>query len=59
MADGVWKGVSRRREKRKKKKEKKDKIMSVLVATNVVTSWLPERRPTGTLHVCAKIIAST
>ena len=37
------------------KKERK-KIMSFLVATNVVASWPPERRPTGTPHARAKIM---
>ena len=27
--------------------------MSFMVATNVVASWLPKRRPTGTLHARA------
>ena len=37
----------------KKRKEKK-KIMSFLVATNVVASRPPERQPTGTPHARAK-----
>ena len=42
-------------EKRKKRKEKKkEKIMTFIVATNVVASWPPERRPTGTPHARAK-----
>ena len=36
-----------------KKKEKK--IMTFIVATNVVASRPPERRPTGTPHARAKI----
>ena len=35
------------------KKEKKEKIMSFLVATNIVASRPPERRPTGTPHARA------
>ena len=38
-------------DREKKKKEKK--IMSFLVATNVIASPSPERRPTGTLHAHA------
>ena len=38
-----------KKEKRKKRKEK------IIVATNVVASWPPDRRPTGTPHACAKI----
>ena len=33
----------------------KKKIMAEIVATNVVASRPPERRPTGTLTACAKI----
>ena len=36
-----------------KRKKKKEKIMSFLVATNVVASRLPERRPTGTPYARA------
>ena len=39
--------------KKKKKREKKEKIMSFLVATNVVASRPPEGRPTGTPHARA------
>ena len=35
-------------------KRKKEKIMVFLVATNVVASGPPERRPTGTPHARAK-----
>ena len=38
-----------------KKEKEKDKIMSFLVATNVVASWPPKRRPTGKPHARAKI----
>ena len=31
------------------------KIMTFIVATNVVASWPPERRPSGTPHARAKI----
>ena len=54
MADGVWKGVypkvfGRSRQLSLNKKRKKEKkIMSFLVATSVVASWPPKRRPTGT-----------
>ena len=44
MADGVW----------KEKKEKK--IITFLVATNVVASQPPERRPTGTPTARANIL---
>ena len=40
-------------EKEKEKKEKKEKIMTI-VATIVVASRPPERRPTGTPHSRAK-----
>ena len=36
-----------------KRKKRKEKIMSFLVATNVVASRPPERRPTGTPHAYA------
>ena len=36
--------------KKKEKKEKKEKIMTFIVATNVIASRPPERRPTGTLE---------
>ena len=36
-----------------KRKKKKEKIMSFLVATNVVASRPPERGPTGTPHARA------
>ena len=39
----------------KKEKKKKRKIMTFLVATNVVASRPPERRPTGTPHARAKM----
>ena len=39
-------------------KRKKDKIMSFLVATNVVASWPPEPQPTGTPHARAKMCIS-
>ena len=43
-------------EKRKKKrKKKKEKIMTFIVATNVVATRPPERRPTGTPHARANI----
>ena len=35
------------------REKKRKKIMSFLVATNVVASRLPERRPTGTPHARA------
>ena len=40
-------------EKKEKRKEKKEKIMTFIVATNVVASRPPERRPTGTPHAPA------
>ena len=39
---------------KRKKKRKKEKTMLFIVATNVVASRSPERRPTGTLHARAK-----
>ena len=38
----------------KREREKKEKIVLFLVATNVVASRPPERRPTGTPHARAK-----
>ena len=38
---------------------KKEKIISFLVATNVVASRPPECRPTGTLHARAKMMSLT
>ena len=46
-------GEEEKKEKIKKKK-KREKIMTFIVATNVVASRPPERRPTGTSHACAK-----
>ena len=37
------------------KRKIKEKIMSFLVATNVVASRPPERRPTGTPHARANL----
>ena len=37
-----------------KKEKKKMKIMTFIVATNVIASRLPEHRPTGTPHARAK-----
>ena len=52
-------GEKKRKKKKKKKEEKKrNKIMTFKVATNVIASRPPERRPTGTLHACAKIFES-
>ena len=39
--------------RKEKKEKKKEKIMPFLVATNVVASRPPERRPTGTPHARA------
>ena len=36
-----------------KKEKKKEKIMTFIVATNVIASRPPERRPTGTPHAHA------
>ena len=41
--------------KEKKNRKKKKKRMSFLVATNIVASRPPERRPTETPHVRANI----
>ena len=35
-------------------KRKKEKIMTFIVATNVIASRPPKRRPTGPLHARAK-----
>ena len=37
----------------RKKEEKRKKIMTFIVATNVVASRTPERQPTGKPHACA------
>ena len=37
----------------KKRKKRKEKIMMFIVATNVIASRPPERRPTGTPHARA------
>ena len=39
-----------------KKKRKKEKIMSFIVATNVIACRLPERRSTGIPYAHAKIL---
>ena len=39
--------------RKKKRKEKKEKIMTFIVATNVIASRPPERRLTGTPHARA------
>ena len=69
MANRVWKGVylkvfGRSRqlslnkhsfyEKSRRQEKKKEKIMSFIVATNVIASRPPERRLTGTPHALAK-----
>ena len=48
--------VDDREKKKKKRKEKKEKekIMTFIVATNIVASRPPERRPTGTPYARAK-----
>ena len=38
-----------------KKRRRKTREISFLVATNVIASWLPKRRPAGTPHARAKI----
>ena len=43
--------------KKEKKEKKRNKIMTFIVATNVIASRPPECRPTGTLHACAKRMA--
>ena len=40
---------------KKKEKRTEKKIMSFLVATNVIASWPPKRWPTGMPHARAKI----
>ena len=42
-------------EEKEKRKKKKEKIMTFIVATNVIASRPPERRPTGTPHARAKM----
>ena len=39
-----------------KKEKKKEKILTFIVATNVVASRPAERRPTGTPHARAKCL---
>ena len=39
--------------KKKEKRKRKEKIMTFIVATNVIASRPPERRPTGTPHARA------
>ena len=41
------------KKEKKKKKKKNEKIMTFIVATNVVASRPPKRRPTGTPHASA------
>ena len=41
-------------EKSRRREKKNKKLMSFLVTTNVVASWPPEHRQTGTLHARAK-----
>ena len=43
----------KKKKKKKKEKEKKEKIMTFIVATNVISSRPPERRSTGTPHARA------
>ena len=40
----------------KKEKKRKEKIMTFIVATNVIASRPPECRPTGTPHARTKIV---
>ena len=42
-------------EEKRKRKKKRNKIMTFIVATNVIASRPPERQPTGTPHAHAKI----
>ena len=42
-------------EKEKRKKKKRNKIMTFIVATNVIASRPPERRSTGTPHARANV----
>ena len=53
--NGEEKEKKKKRKKKKKEKEKKrkEKIMTFIVATNVIASRPPERRPTGTPHARA------
>ena len=41
-------------EKKRKEKKERKKIMTFIVATYVIASRPPGRRPTGTPHACAK-----
>ena len=41
-------------EEKKEKRKKRNKIMTFIVATNVIASRPPKRRPTGTPHARAK-----
>ena len=47
------------RDRKKRKENGKWKIMMKIVATNVVASCSPERRPTATPTARAKIVATT
>ena len=47
-----------KKKKRKKRKKRKEKIMTFILATNVIASRPPERRPTGTPHARAKILST-
>ena len=41
-------------EEKKRNKKKKEKILTFIVATNVIASRLPERQPTGMPYARAK-----
>ena len=53
VADGEKQGKLGKKEK---KEQRKQKIMTFIVATNVVASRPPKRRPTGTPHARANFV---
>ena len=47
--------MEKKKEEKKEKKEKRKKIMTFIVATNVIASRPAERRPTGAPHARANV----
>ena len=56
--DGEEKKKRKEKKEKKRKKKKRIKIMTFIVATNVIASRPPERRPTGTPHARANTAAA-
>ena len=52
--DATEKKEKKEKKRKKKSKKRKEKRMAFIVATNVVASRPPKRRPTGTPHARAK-----